>query len=280
MASVHMQKNKPNWFCSFSTWDTEQSKLQRHFRSTKVKNKKAALQVCRAWEQAAQTARADRLTPETAREIIAAGVASVFLASNREGLPKATVRQWITRWLEAVELSTEPSTFQRYKGIVERFAEHLGTKVSRDVAALTVEDVARFRDSEAKERATATANLSLKVLRVCFGEAERRGLLTTNPAKKVQVLKLRGERTHRKAFTMDELRRLLAVAGDGEWRGLILCGFYTGQRLGDVARLRWQQCDVDKRIGNFVQQKTGHRLELPLARPLQDYLLTLSTPDD
>jgi len=35
----------------------------------------------------------------------------------------------------------------------------------------------RFRDREAKALSRATANLSLKVLRVCFGEAVRQGLL-------------------------------------------------------------------------------------------------------
>jgi integrase len=275
MASVHKQPGKPHWFCAYTTPDGV-----RRFKSTKTKSKAQALEICLAWEKAAKIGRAGILTPESAREVIARGVADVFLASNREGLPKATIRQWIDRWLEAKELEVEPSTVTRYTGIVERFAASLGSKAKRDVAALSVEDIAKFRDAEAQERSRATANLSVKVLRICFGEAERRGLLTINPARRVSVLKLRGERTHRRPFTLDELRRLLDVASDSEWRGLILFGIYTGQRLGDLARLMWQQVDVDKKLVRFVQQKTGHRLELPLAKPLQDYLLTLSAPDD
>jgi hypothetical protein len=48
MASVHKQKGKPHWFCSYSTWDAEQSRVVRHFKSTKMTNKQAALEVCRA----------------------------------------------------------------------------------------------------------------------------------------------------------------------------------------------------------------------------------------
>jgi integrase len=280
MASVHKQPGRPHYFAAYSTWEPSTQRWQRRFRSTKTANKKQAEEVARAWEQAAKTAHNGLLTPEAAREVIARGVSDVFLASNAENMPRSSVRDWIDRWLEAKELEAEPSTVTRYTGIVERFAAMLGSRASRDVAALSAEDIAKFRDAEARERSRATANLSLKVLRICFGEAERRGLLTTNPARRVSVLKLRGERTHRRPFTLDELRRLLDVAGDSEWRGLILLGIYTGQRLGDLARLAWQQVDLDKRTVRFVQQKTGHRLELPLAKTVQDYLLTLSAPDD
>jgi integrase len=279
MPSVHKQKGKPYWFAYYNTRRDDGS-LIRHTKSTHTKSKVQAFEIAAAWEKAARTAQAGILTPEAAREVIARGVADVFLASNREGMPKATTRQWIDRWLEAKELEAEPSTFTRYKGIVERFAGHLGAKAKRDVAALGVEDIARFRDNEAKERSRATANLSVKVLRICFGEAERRGLLTTNPAKRVSILKLSAERTHRRGFTLAELRRVLDTAGDSEMRGLILFGIYTGQRLGDVARLTWQQVDLEKGVARFIQKKTRHRLELPLARPLLDYLLTLSAPDD
>ena len=69
----------------------------------------------------------------------------------------------------------------RYKPIVERFVEFLGAKSKRDLSTLQASDIARFRDHEAKERSRSTANLSVKVLRVCLGEAVRQGLLTVNP---------------------------------------------------------------------------------------------------
>jgi len=46
------------------------------------------------------------------------------------------------------------------------------------------------------------------------------------------------------SFTLPELRSLLAVAND-EWKSLILFGLYTGQRLGDLARLTWQNVDLE-----------------------------------
>ena len=145
---------------------------------------------------------------------------------------------------------------------------------------LRADAIARFRDSEAKSRARATANLSLKVLRMALGNAVRHGLLTVNPAEKVDALKARGE-ARRRNFTAAEIRRVLDATDENpEWRGLVLFGLYTGQRLGDLARLTWRAVNLESREVAFVARKTGRRILLPLLPPLLDYLATLAAGDD
>ncbi|MGH8018461.1 MAG: tyrosine-type recombinase/integrase, partial [Opitutaceae bacterium] len=56
--------------------------------------------------------------------------------------------------------------------------------------------------------------------------------------------------------------------------------FYTGQRLGDIARLTWQNVDIERAQLRLVTGKTGRRIELPLAKPLLAHLTTLSASDD
>jgi integrase len=58
-----------------------------------------------------------------------------------------------------------------------------------------------------------------------------------------------------------------------------LTGLYTGQRLGDVATLTWQQVDLQKRQVSFVTSKTGKRLSFYLAKPLANYLESLPSSD-
>jgi len=208
------------------------------------------------------------------------GVADVFTHANAEPLESATVRAWCERWLATKSIEAEESTHDRYRRIVERFLEGTGTRASRDLSTLQANDVARFRDREARERARATANLSLKVLRVCLNEAVRQGLLTANPAARVKLLKSSREST-RRAFTLPEIRRLLNACGDNiEWRGLILFGLYVGQRLGDLAKLTWRAVDLDSGEIAFTARKTGRRIVLPLVQPLADYLSVLPAGDN
>jgi integrase len=280
MASVHRQPGRPFWFCAFAIFNPETRTAKRVFRSTKTNDKRQALEICRAWQRASLAARSGRLSVDAAREVIAQGVADVFTAANVEGLPSASIASWCTTWLQAKAIEAEPSTHTRYARIVERFIDCIGAKAKRDLATLQASDVARFRDREAKELSRATANLSLKVLRVCFGEAVRQGLLTVNPAVRVSVLKSTAE-SKRRAFTLAEIKRILkACSDDAEWRGLVLFGLYLGQRLGDLARLTWRAVNLESGEIAFTTRKTGRRIVLPLVQPLADYLASLPASDN
>lgn len=75
--------------------------------------------------------------PESAREIIAGGVADVFLGANRERMPSRSVRDWCSAWLETKRVEAAATTGSRYEGILTRFKSHLGKKAERDIASLT-----------------------------------------------------------------------------------------------------------------------------------------------
>ena len=278
MASIHKQPGKPFYFCAFSTWDAEHEQWRRHFKSTGTGNKKEADEICRTWTQAAQAGRKGRLTPDSAREIIARGVADVFAAANRENLPSRSVRDWCSAWLQAKRLESAPTTASRYEGIVARFTEHLGKKADRDIAGLSVADVGGFRDALARDLSRNSANLAVKTLRVCLGSAFKQGLVTSNPASKVDKLKARGE-SHRRPFTLKEIERTLKTAHGSEWYGMVLLGMYLGARLTDCARLTWRSVDLAGERISFVAKKTGSRLSVPMAKPLVDFLSELPAPD-
>jgi len=280
MPSIHKQPGRPFWFCAFSIFNPETHTGKRVFRSTKTRDKKQALEICRAWHKAALKARKGQLSVDAAREVIARGVSDVFTAANVEALPSASIQSWCETWLQAKAIETGESTHDRYKRIVERFTDFLGAKSNRDLSTLQSNDIARFRNREAKELARGTANLSLKVLRVCFGEAVRQGLLAMNPAVRVPILKTR-DKSARRAFTLLEIKRLLKACGDDqEWRGLILFGLYLGQRLGDLAKLTWRALNLQTGEIAFTTRKTGRRIVLPLVQPLTDYLTTLPLGDN
>lgn len=278
MSSIHKQPGKPFYFCSFSTWDAEREQWRRHFKSTGAANRKEAEEICRAWTKAAKAGRAGKLTPDTAREIIARGVADVFSAANREHLPSRSVRDWCTAWLQAKRLESAPTTIARYEGIIHRFTAYLGRKAERDVASLTVSDIGGFRDALARDLSRNSANLAVKTLRVCLGSAFKQGLVTSNPASKVDKLKARGE-SQRRPFTLGEIVRVLKAADGSEWRGMTILGVYLGARLTDCARLTWRSVNMEAGTISFVAKKTGSRLTIPMAKPLVDFLADLTAPD-
>jgi len=275
MASVHRQKGKVNWFCAFTD-----SSGKRRFKSSGTANKKQAKQICDGWQKAANLGRKGKLTPERAREVISATVADVFVVANTESLPSTTTRAWAEEWLRGKEIEKEPSTVSRYKSIVDRFIQSLGAKADRDLEAITIADVTKFRDSEAKRLSVVSANLALKIVRALLSDAQARQYIPRNPAAPalVKILKETSE-SKRRDLTLPEIRLLLDKAND-EWKGMILCGLYLGQRLGDISRLNWRSIDFEQREIAMVTRKTGRRVRIPMAKPLREYLLKLKAPDD
>jgi integrase len=83
----------------------------------------------------------------------------------------------------------------------------------------------------------------------------------------------------RRPFSIDELRPVVAVA-DEEWQSLIKCGLYISQRLGDLSLLTWSQIDLERDEIRLTAQKTGKSLLIPIAAPLREHLLSLTTGGD
>jgi integrase len=122
-------------------------------------------------------------------------------------------------------------------------------------------------------------NHYLKVVKMLFRAAKRDGYLVDDPSEFVETVKDKGhDRKRRRPFTLDQIRAVLAVA-DEEWRSMILCGLYTGQRIGDIARLTWANVDLERGQIKLTTRKTGAVLMIPMAAPLKEHLDTLPTPD-
>jgi len=271
MASLHKQKNKPNWFCAFTTKDGN-----RHFKSTGTTDKKQAQEICRTWAKA--SLHGDKLNADKAREIIASGVADVMAASGGS-LPSATIREWCKRWLEVKEIENERTTHTRYEQAIRVWLEFLGSTADKNLETLTTDSFLKFRDHCANKSSVGSTNTNLRILRACINSARQQGLIGSNPASLVKTLKERGE-SKRREMKLEEIQRVLKVCGETDWKGLVLVGLYTGQRLGDCARLTWQQVDLVNKTISFVTQKTGKALSLGLADPLADHLNELPSVDD
>ena len=181
MASLHRQEGKPYWFAAYAIYNPATNRWQRVFRSTKTKDKNQAFEIMRAWEKAELKACDGILSIDAAREIIEEGVRDAFWRANAALLPGATIKAWCETWLAGKKIEVVESTWPSYKVVIERFLDFLGERASnRHVATLDSTDIKRFRDHEATQLTRGTVNLRLTVLKICFGEAVRQGLLTSN----------------------------------------------------------------------------------------------------
>ena len=269
MASLRYLPKSPFWIACFTLPDGRRTQ-----RSTKSTDRREALRIANQFEDASKAGRRGLLVEAQARKVIA----NIYALANPDELPSSTTKDFFTNWLKRKELEAGEKTHARYAVAIERFLEVLGPKGSSQLTQVTHREIGAFRDHYAKTVSANTVNTCLKIIRTAFNQAKRDGLIDANPAERVTLLKRRSE-AKRRPFTVPELGRVLEVAND-EWRGLIAFGVYTGQRLGDLAQLTWNNVDLQRRELRLVTAKTGRRQILPLATPLVHLIESLPSSDN
>jgi integrase len=243
-------------------------------RSTKLTDAKKALKFANLIEEAI---RGPALLERQARKIIA----EIYSLKNAgASLPGATTRDFLEKWIANKARETAPSTASNYRDAIRKFLGALGRKADRDLNEISRADIITFRDDLHKRLSATSANQAVKVVRMALKDALVAELVDRNVAVGVKRVKHRGEANARRPFTLPELKKILGVVKGDEWEGLVLFGIYTGQRLRDIANLTWANLDLDSGELAFVSRKTGRRMRIPLAAPLQRYIARLPAGDD
>lgn len=267
MASIRQKRGTRYWVACF----TDKTGKQRQ-RSTKETDRRKAKIIADELESAYRK----ELTERQVRKLYSEALEDI----HGDPLISTPTTEYFTQWLKRKKVENTLSTWKVYQGIVNRFLKAIGDKADQDLNLITANDLINHRDNLAEKLSSRTTNNHVDVLRIALQEALRSGKIDSNPATFVPKIKRKGGTTNiRRAFTLPELKKILSIAS-GEWKGLILTGLYTGQRLGDIVRLTWNNVDVRREEISLTTIKTGRRILVPIASPLLVHYLTLPAPDN
>lgn len=265
MASIWKHPKSRFWYARYLSTDGRWRNA-----STKTTDRKAALKLAEEYEAGARA----RRTATQARRVLSRLHAEI----TGEVLPSSSVHAFVANWLREKK-GTAKATQVFYENSTSQFLAHLGPLADDELSMLTKEHIVTFRNALLERLSAKAANHHLKVVKMLFRAARRDGFIVDDPSEFVETVKQKAhERKRRRPFTLDQIRAVLAVADD-EWRSMILFGLYTGQRIGDIARLTWANVDLDKSQIRLITQKTGAPLLIPMAAPLRECIESLSVPD-
>ena len=271
MASLWKHPKSKYWSACYTDSSGRQLK-----RSTKETDRRKAMKIAEALEEPYRR----RMTGAQVRKVFH----SILQEVTGDSLVSVSVKDYLEGYLKRRKAEIASATNTHYSNASKRFQESLGAKAEQDLAMVTDKDVLSFRDELAATLKPATVNGYIKALRMMLRAARQDGVIEVDPTERVKRLRQNKSEDElqnaRRAFTLDELRAVLRCAEDSEWRSLILFGLYTGQRLGDIARLRWNNVDLAAGEIRFTTQKTGRRVLVPICAPLAKHLLEIPSADD
>lgn len=179
------------------------------------------------------------------------------------------VSEYLYEWLK-----TRPETmWVNDRTAVERFLSFLGDARNMPLDMVTNQHAKDFMRKEMERVSSGTVNKYLAGLRTAFQKAVDSRLFQYNPFSKVRPGKQdREDKQQRRAFTMEEAKRLTEVL-PGEWPDMVRVCLYTGgQRLGDIAKLKWEQIDLAGGLIAMTTQKTKRRMNKLIIAPLKSIL--------
>jgi len=265
MACVWKHPESKYWIARFATVSGA-----RRNRSTRETDRRKAQRIADSYEDAARR----KQTSRQVRRVIA----SLHKEITGQEIAAPSIQKFIDSWLARKTPETAPGTLAFYRNALVKFTKSLGEKADNEISDVSREDIIAFRNDEAKLHASKTVNHSLKVVKMLFRAARRDGVISEDPSEFVDTIRSRPG-GHRRTFRVPELRAILNVA-DEEWSSMILFGLYTGQRLGDIATLTWQNVDLVNGEVRLVTRKTGRTQLLPIAPPLRKHLEKLPSSDE
>lgn len=158
---------------------------------------------------------------------------------------ESTIGELWTRYLETYAKPQKRS----WAKDLERYNKHLADWASRRVSAIRSDDVAALHARIGKTHPGA-ANRVLSLISAIFSKTK----YPTNPARGVTRFP---ERKRDRALLPDEMRRFFKALKDTPqpWRDLFEIALLTGQRIGNIRSMRWNELSLPDSVWRIPGEK-------------------------
>lgn len=199
-----------------------------------------------------------------------AALEPLYEALSGQSLPRTTIKEEVESWLNEAKRTTAANTHERYRAASSLLLQAVNANAEGpQLKDVSTKQIQLHLDARFDATSAATANLERKILRVFFKRVCDAGLLKINPILPVKRYRA-GAKRRRKPFEKNELADIYRLAsGKPFWQYMILGGFYTGQRMGDLITLEIEHIDFSRMmISREMGKVNGKTIHVPLTARL------------
>lgn len=183
-----------------------------------------------------------------------------------------SIESYLTKWLSSRKSTLR--AYERDKKAITQFLAFLGTRKNMKASALDSKTTREFVAHETERVSSNTVARYISVLSTAYTDGIKNELFVKNPFFGASPTRKQIEREKhiREAFTLEEIKVLIEKLPE-EWSDMVQVCLYTGgQRLGDIATMKWEQVDFEANHLYMVAQKTQRQMKKPLFDKLKEVL--------
>ena len=244
-------------------------------RSTGATDKAVARRIADEWEQVARQAEGGTHIEAQTRDVIV----GILKRANvgYAGIKPPSVMEFLKGWLAAKLAGVSKGSSWSYRKAVEGFLAWADTRAELPLGAIQPQDARAYvAHLQSANYAGKSVSVYGKILRSAFKQAVTDGLLPNNPFGSAIPKAAKGAtKAHQRGlFAGAEVRLLLDAAQrvSTDWHTAVMVGVYTGARLRDCCRIKWEDLDLAQETLSLHQLKTGTRIQIPIHEELQEHL--------
>lgn len=158
--------------------------------------------------------------------------------------PKQSLDKFLDTWLKIVKPRLQLRTHQGYEEILKRYVrEPLGRKKLEHIKAIHLQDL--YSDMQDERKLSArVVQYTNTILKSAFGYAVKQDILFKNPAKLVELPKLK--KREMTVFTQDEALRFLEESKKERLATIFSFLLATGCRPGEAIGLKWEDFSFER----------------------------------
>jgi integrase len=179
-----------------------------------------------------------------------------------------TIGALVERYLDQKRSELRPGSFREIKRHLEVHSKPLHPLPADTLDRRTVADLLHRIE---KDSGAVTSNRVGATLSAMFVWAVKEGLVLANP---VIGANKRPERSRDRVLSDSELALIWRALGDGQYAAIVRLLMLSGQRMGEVAGLRWGEVDFarDQIVLPGERTKNGLRHEIPMSPTVRQIL--------
>jgi len=179
-------------------------------------------------------------------------------------------------------------TYRGYKSIIKDLVKYFK---DIDLRKITVDMVRLYRNARLNQHgkkearmSLATVNRSHAILKLILNRAIEQGFIERNPAKFIEIPSSKETKRIRYfgQFESDDKERFLQACKKSKapWLyGIVITGFNTGMRIGEILNLKWDDVDLSHRIITVRKSKSGKSRQIPMTETLTETLRYCKIPE-
>lgn len=200
----------------------------------------------------------------------------VKIAKNQFGfddLENSNIK--LTEFIEKYKIYSEgnkaENTFLLDSHSLRVLKEFVGDIYLKNISYKMLEDFKLKRMEQVK---STSVNLEIRHLKAAFEMARKWGYIPSNPFKEVKQIKIKSNNLP-KYLTKDQVRKLLDIIPEGNYKDLIQVYLYTGSRRNEALNLTWDDIDLGKGKIVIKETKSGESRIVPINSELNKILKSM-----